>query len=144
MEYLSEHLTYKNTFYQSTVITLTYEPETDILIATWTNGLPLSAGEVHESMHKVIEAINVFQCRKIVIDASNAVALMEDACFKSSLAGFINDLRNANIKKLARIITSYPAREEIFNYLQNELSIPFQLHDFNNKKEAIKWLILNQ
>lgn len=114
--------------------------DTNILMVTWTNSTPYDLVEVQQSIEKVIETINKHQCRKLLIDASEANLPVDDEAITTALTDFAIKLGETGIKKLARIITSDQAREVRVQSIRDKVSLPFQIYDISNREQALHWL----
>jgi hypothetical protein len=126
--------------YQNRLLTLTFMEDTDILMVTWTNSAPYDLVEVQQSIDKVIETINKYECRKLLIDASEANLPVEDEAITTALTDFAIKLGETGIKKLARIITSEQAREVRVQAIRDKFKLPFQIYDISNREQALHWL----
>jgi hypothetical protein len=126
--------------FQNQFITLSYLEEADILIVSWSNSAPYTAVEIENTFDKVIETINKYHCRKLLIDASEANMSMENKEISTALTNFAVKLGETGIEKLARIITSNQSREEGVQSIRSKISLPFQIYDISNREQAIHWL----
>jgi len=127
--------------YQNRLITLNYREDSGILTVTWTNLKPYDLSEVQESTAKVIEMIKIYNCRKILIDASQGHVSMDDETFGTVLTSFVSDLSKSGIQKLARIITSDQKREEQVQAIRSKISPNYQFYDISNREQALHWLM---
>ena len=126
--------------YQNRLLFLTIIEDENILVVTWTDSVPYDAAELQGSIDKVIETINKFQIRKLLIDASEATMAMEDEPIRIVLVGFAQQLSKLGLEKLARIITADQTREARVQSIRDEVFLPFQSYDISNREQALKWL----
>lgn len=126
--------------YQNRLITITYLEEVDILIVSWHTQEPYDAAELHQTIEKVIELINNYHCKKLLIDASEANFSIEDDAVNAALTDFAYKLRETSIRKLARIITADQSRERGVQAIRDKISLPFHIYDISNREQALNWL----
>ena len=126
--------------YQNRLLFLTIIEDEGILVVTWTDSVPYDAAELQASIDKVIETINKFEIRKLLIDASEATMAMDDETIRIALVGFAKQLGKTGVKKLARVITSDQTRETRVQSIREEVSLPFEIYDISNREQALKWL----
>jgi len=126
--------------YENSLITLTFAPETDTLLADWTNLELYSSLEVKQTVQKLIECLNNYNVKNLLINARKGNVGMNDDEYRAIVTGFLNELAKTNIKKLGRVMTSDPLREEKIYTLRQTEVFPFEFEDFRTREEALSWL----
>jgi hypothetical protein len=127
--------------YQNSLITLNYTPETDVLLVEWPSFEPYAILEVMQTLQKLIEVINNYNVRNLLIDASKANINMTGEDYSAIFVELITDLENTHIQKLARVMTPDPLREEKVYTMRQQRIIPYDFRDFRTKEEALNWLV---
>lgn len=128
------------TNYQDRLITLSWMEDVDILSVTWSESVPYNTSEIEQSIDKVIETIKNYNCKKLLIDASEAHFLSDDELLRITLTDFGTKLSKTGIEKVARIITSDQTREARIQTIRTEVSFPFKIYDISNREQALHWL----
>jgi hypothetical protein len=114
--------------------------DVDILSVIWSDAALHNADELQLSIDKVIETIENYKCRKLLIDATAAQLLMNNAILRDALTAFAVKLSKTGVEKVARIITSDQTREERVESIRNEIAFPFKIYDISNREQALHWL----
>src|SRR5688572_29080852 len=126
--------------YENSLITLTFAPETDTLLATWTNAELYSSFEVKQTLEKLIEALNNYNIKNLVIDARQGNVGMGDDEYRTIVIDFLNALSRTPVQKFARVMTSDPLREEKIYTIRQKEVFPYEFEDFKTREDAFSWL----
>ncbi|MFC5270360.1 hypothetical protein ACFPIB_07060 [Adhaeribacter terreus] len=126
--------------YQNSLITIAYMADTDILSVDLASFEPYAALEIKEAIQIVVETLSNYKNKYLLLDASKISTTMPDADYREVINHFVSVIGQTNLQKVARIITSDPLREEVVYTMRENLFLPFQLHDFVSKDEAMHWL----
>ena len=110
------------------------------MIVSWSNSSAYDVLEFRQSIDKVIETINNYHCRNLLIDASEAIISLEDEALAAALSDFATKIGQTGIKKVARIITSSQIREEKVQAIRDEIVLPFEIYDISSREQALHWL----
>ncbi|RDV15455.1 hypothetical protein DXT99_08140 [Pontibacter diazotrophicus] len=86
----------------------------------------------------IIEAVNNYHIRSLLIDCSNSVVEVEDRTYNAIATKFATALRATRLKKLAWVIAP---KARLYSALRQELSPPIKLVGFSGKAEAMEWLL---
>ena len=130
---------------QTSVITLDYNPATDILQVDYPDVVAFQLPEIERSLKLLVNAIRNYDVKKLLLDASKTtieVSPEENTAVTLQLAA---DLVNTRLQKVARIQPADNQRETMAqnNINQVKLSglLPYQLQTFTNKSDAMAWLV---
>lgn len=130
---------------KTSVITLDYNPATDILQADYPDLVSFQLPEIKRSLTLMVEAIRNYDVKKLLLDASKTtieVSKEENHAVAMQLA---TDLVNTRLQKLARIQPINDKREinaqENIRQIKQAGLLPYQLKTFTNKPDAIAWLM---
>jgi len=129
----------------SGMIELDYDPATDILTTSMPDLREFSLPEVKMCLEIVVSNIRNYDIKKLLLDSSGSVVEIDDEAYKAVVAKFTMDLMATRLKKLARVATTSPAREQKSTKLANEIRQEFrttvEFANFPSKPEALKWLL---
>jgi hypothetical protein len=126
--------------YENSLVTLTFAPETDTLTAEWSDQENYSLPEVKQTLEKLIEAINNYDVKNLLIDASKANLNLTNENYRAFVEYLETAFGKTHIQKLARVKTFDPLREEKIYTIRQKVNLPYDFRDFKTKDEAIKWL----
>lgn len=126
--------------YKNSLITISFEPETDILFLDWTNFDKYTILEVEHSIHKLVEIINNYDVKNVLVDASKANIDITIEEYTGIINELVLELGQTRVEKLARIMTLDPIREEVYYKMRQAVNFPFEFEDFKTKDKALAWL----
>ena len=126
--------------YENSLITLAFAPETDTLLATWTNTELYSSFEVKQTLEKLTDVLITYNIKNLLIDARQGNVGMNDDDYRTIVIEFLNELGKTPLRKFARVITSDPLREEKIYTIRQKVVFPFEFEDFRTREEAYSWL----
>lgn len=86
----------------------------------------------------IIEAVQNYHIRSLLIDCSKSVIEVEDSTYNAIARKFSTALKATNLKKLAWVVAP---KAKLYTALTKELSPPIELVGFSGKAEAMKWLL---
>lgn len=127
------------------LITLDYDPATDILSVDLPDVRSFSLGEVERSLQILVDAIINYDIKKLFLDSSKAVVEVDDEAYRRLILKFSMDLMKTRLLKLARIGSAIDHQEQRANMVageirqQQQLAIDFQ--NFRTRTEAVDWLL---
>ena len=132
---------------KTSIITLDYNPATDILQADYPDLIGFQIPEIKRSLTIMVEAIRNYDVKKLLLDASKTtieVSQEESSAITRQLAV---DLVNTRLQKVARIQPVDNNRErtaqENINQIGQAGLLPYQLQTFTHKSDAMAWLMGN-
>ena len=128
--------------HQSSLITLDYEPASDILSLDWPDVKDFLVPEIERELKVLVDTIKHYDVKKLLIDTSKAQVEVNDAAYQAFLSTFANTLKDTRLQKLARVGTSNPEREKITEQAKEASRIDqvMEFQNFNSKTEALAWL----
>jgi hypothetical protein len=128
--------------YKGNLITLEYDPATDILSLDWPDVQDLYVPELEIEVKELIKAINHYDIKKLLIDTSKAILNVQGEVYQTFLTEFARELMTTRLLKIARIGTTDLLREKLVKEsresLPSSLALTFKI--FNTKAEAMDWL----
>jgi hypothetical protein len=128
----------------SGIITLDYNPATDILVSQMPDTREFGFSEVSFCLELIVENIRNYDIKHLLLDSSKSVVGLEAEAYKSLTTKFSRDLMSTRLKKIARVGTTNPQREEqtakLSTELRQELNFPIQFKNFPTQAEALTWL----
>ncbi|TPE41046.1 hypothetical protein [Pontibacter mangrovi] len=126
------------------LITLDYNPATDIM----TVGLPdirtFSAVEVERALQVVVETITSYDIKKLLIDSSQAVVEVDDATYRLIILGFSQALAKTRLQYVARVESARQQQEDraarVTEEAKRKGALSITHRNFPNAAEALEWL----
>jgi len=129
----------------SGIITLDYNPATDVLVTSMPDVREFGMSEVSFCLNLIVENIRNYHIENLLLDSSKSVIEVEDDVYKTITLRFGMDLMNTNLKKVARVGTSDKKREEksanLSSEIRQELKLPIAFKNFTTRAEALEWLV---
>lgn len=129
----------------SGIITLDYNPATDVLATNMPDIYEFSSSEVVYCLELIIESIKGYDIKHLLLDSSKSVIEVEDEAYKAITQNFSLALMSTRLKKIARIGTQDTKREEksvkVASELKQELNLSIDFRNFNDRAEAMDWLL---
>ncbi|KAA9338938.1 hypothetical protein [Adhaeribacter soli] len=128
--------------YQSSLITLDYDPATDILSVNWPDVQELYIPAVKKEVNVLVETIKHYDVKKLLIDTSRAAVDVDEEAYQNFLVSFARELMKTRLIKLARIGTKDQNREQLVNQTRDvtQITQTIAVQVFNTKSEAQAWL----
>ena len=125
----------------SNLITLEYNPATNVLFIVWPNIHEYSLNKVKETIAEVLRTIRHYDVKRLLIDSRRTVMRIDNETYAGLLADFKKELLNTRIKKIARLESGYSAREYQFQEIVSLNKFPISFENFPDKKTALEWLL---
>ncbi len=126
--------------YENSLITLTYAPETDTLLAEWAVQDQYSLPEINQTLEKLVAIMCNYDVKNLLIDASKANFNLTNEDYRAIVEGLETAFGKTHIQRLARVTTSDPLREEKIYTIRKQVNLPYDFRDFKTKEDALKWL----
>lgn len=127
------------------LITLDYDPATDILATTMPDVREFGTEEVAYCLNMIVDSIIGYDIKYLLLDASTSVINVEEEAYKAVSMKFGIDLLDSRLEKLARVGTADSKREEkaakVSAELREEVNLPLEFQNFANREEAMIWLL---
>lgn len=130
--------------YQNSIITLDYNPATDILSVALPDIQAHSVSEVERCLGIIVEHVISYDVKKILLDSSKAVVEVGDEAYRSLILQFSMELLKTRLQKIARIGTPVASQEHRANRVAEEIhqlkpTVAYQ--NFTGKGAALDWLL---
>jgi len=129
----------------SGIITLNYNPATDVLDTSMPDVKQFGLSEVSFCLQLIVESIRNYDIKKLLLDSSKSVVEVEDEPYKAVTTKFGTELMGTRLKKIARVATADARREEksatVSAELRRELNFPVEFRNFTSKAGAMEWLL---
>jgi len=126
------------------LVTLDYDPATDILAVDLPDIRNFGITEVERSLQIVVETITNYDIKKLFLDSSKAIIEVDDEAYRNIILNFSRDLMKTRLKYLARIGSSLASQEKRANKVAQEAiqvtALPILFRNFSNTTEALAWL----
>src|SRR5687768_3138784 len=118
--------------HQSSLITLDYDPATDILSLDWPDVKDFLVPEVERELKVLIDTIKHYDVKKLLIDTSKADVEVNGAEYQVFLTNFANTLKDTRLQKIARVGTSNPEREKLSDQARetSQINLFMEFHSF--------------
>jgi hypothetical protein len=97
--------------YHNSIITLEYEPATDILSVVLPDIKDFTLSEVERCLGIIVEHVISYDVKKIMLDSSKAVIEVDNEAYHKLMLQFGKELMKTRLQKIARIATSLTAQE---------------------------------
>lgn len=94
--------------------------------------------QVSYCLELIIEAVNNYHIRNLLIDCSKSVIEVENGIYNTIAKEFSTALRVTRLKKLAWVVAP---KARLYSALRQELNPPIELMSFSSKTEAMNWLL---
>lgn len=130
------------------IITLDYEPATDVLVTSMPDVRQYGLSEVSVSLGIIVSNIRNYDIKKLLLDASQSVVAVESESYSAVVKKFTLDLMSTRLQKLARVSTTDVLREaptaRIASEVRQELRPTIEHRNFTSPIEALAWLLEKQ
>ncbi|QHL88889.1 hypothetical protein GU926_16215 [Nibribacter ruber] len=126
--------------FQNGLLTLDYEPSTDILFVEWPDIQAFVMPEIKQALQILVDHIKNYDIKRLLIDASKTNLEVQTEEYTVLLKEFGTNLMTTRLEKLARIQTGSGSRENSVQQARKETQFTVRLENFTNKEEALDWL----
>ena len=125
--------------------TIIAQPENEpMLVVSWFDYDPFMRLSFETYFFNIIEHINQFDVKKLVLDCSFRRHSPSEDDFREIFELFFSGLSATKLEKLARICPPDPVKSLKYNRLleriKDELNLRFELRNFKNKESAFSWI----
>lgn len=130
--------------YSNSIVTLNYDPSTDILSVTLPDFSSFTIGEVERSFQIIVENVKNYDIKNLLLDSSRSVIDVEDTEYKRVVIDFSKELARTRLGKLARVESTIAAKELLAASVTADIQLaesnPVDFRNFTNEQEAMQWL----
>jgi hypothetical protein len=132
--------------YPDNLLALDYNIGTDTLTVKWPSLTTASVPELKVAIHKLIDAVNHYDVKRLLIDSSKSKVDIPEAVYKPIVFGLIQALAQTRLEKMARVLPEDEVREIRLRTYHEEMTsqkmYTFQTSEFISQKVAQQWLSL--
>jgi hypothetical protein len=96
--------------------------------------------EVRQGLQVLVNFARNFRVSNLLLDSSEYIFNLEQVNYQIILSQFLRALQSTYIKRVARIKTSDPEREQLITKLSETLKPEIILQNFKDKAGAMVWL----
>lgn len=133
--------------FQNSIIKLDYNPATDILEVAYPDLHGFLVPEIKHSINTLVENVKNYDVKKILLDSTKTVISVTDEESREVTTCLATGLIKTRVQQIARLQSPSTTVEKTaqgnIRHIQESLSLPFQLKNFNSKADAIEWLMSN-
>ncbi|MFC6997566.1 STAS/SEC14 domain-containing protein [Rufibacter roseus] len=126
--------------YQSGILTLDYDPATDILFVEWPDMQHVLLPEIRQALKVLVDHIRNYDIKRLLIDSTKANIDLEGEEYKEVLKEFGLNIMTTRLQKLARVLTKDKKREQQVEQVKQEINLTVELRTFTQRTEALAWL----
>lgn len=131
--------------YSDALVDLYYYAEKGILYAAWREHKPYCADDVKKAFMAVVGSAREHQIKHILLNFADNTQNLTEKEYKTVLAQLTVGLLPTTIQKVACIGSNENVREKrimrSFDKIKASLNMPLQFRFFNNRAEALQWLL---
>lgn len=122
----------------SGVVTLNYDPATDILATSLPDVTPRELPQVRYCLGLIAEGVRNYDIKSLLMDCSKSVVEDEGETHKALARQLSTDLMKTRLRKLAWVAATNAG---LCLELRRELSLSIEFRNFSSKAEAMGWLL---
>ncbi|MHC2992812.1 hypothetical protein OB13_14940 [Pontibacter sp. HJ8] len=128
------------------IITLDYNPATDILETSMPDVTHFRLSEVEMCLDVIITNIRIYDIKKLLLDSSNSIVDIDedDEAYKAIAMNFGMALMGTRLKKIARVESTDSEREAKSAEVRQQANLPMEFRNFSNRTDAMNWLLEKQ
>lgn len=126
--------------YQSGILTLDYDPATDILFVEWPDMQHVVLPEIKQALKVLVDHVRNHDIKRLLIDSSKANIDLDGDDYKELLKEFGMNIMSTRLQKLARVLTADKNRERQVEQAKQEIGLTVELKSFTDREEALNWL----
>lgn len=130
--------------FENSILKLDYNPATDILEVKYPDLHGFLLPEIKHSIDIMTDIIKNYDVKKLLLDSTNtSISVSEDESREVAVY-LAAGIARTRVQKVARIQSSSASVEKTaqgnIRHLKEEKTLPFELHNFSAKQEALNWL----
>ena len=132
--------------YSDEIIILDYYPDHDILTVTLQQEREYPVTEVRKAFISIVAGIRENNVSRLLLDFRRNTLDLTEAEYKASIAQLAVGILHTPLKKVARVGTSNPVREQkiqnTYEGIKDAVPFPIAVKMFSDRAEAMEWLKL--
>lgn len=130
--------------HQDDLLALNYDVRTDILNVRWPDIKDTPVADLEASFQKLLNAVNHYDVKKLLIDSSKSVVTMDDKIYKPLVFKLVFALNATRLEKMARVMSENDLRESRLKSYAAEMryqeTLRFAAREFATQPLALAWL----
>ena len=130
--------------YHDNLITLDYDPVTDVLVVQWPDIQKFSLAEIGEAFNRLVNHIKRYDVKKLLIDSGKTNTDVNNKDYLALIYRLGKAFSNTRLEKVARVVTSNAVWEGQLSGNIEKLRTDYQslieYRNFDNKEAALAWL----
>ncbi len=130
--------------YSDHLLELDYATAPDILFVQWQANKLHTIEQVKKAFFSIVAATREHRIERILLDLSATQAFSETE-YNAIIAQLVVGLRPTAIRKVARVGTTDPVREQkvasTYQQIQAAVELPFEYESFKSRIDALTWLM---
>ncbi|MFC6996642.1 hypothetical protein [Rufibacter roseus] len=131
--------------YDNGIIKLDYNPATDILEVAYPDLVGYMLPEIKNSIDTLVDFLISYDVKRMLLDSSRTTIAVSQEESREITVYLVAGLTKTRMQKLARLQSESVAVENTasnnVSHIKQQGLLPFPLENFNNKAEAVEWLI---
>ncbi|MBB6609946.1 hypothetical protein H7F15_02760 [Pontibacter sp. Tf4] len=131
--------------YSDHIIRLEYDPACDLLLTSLTVAREYDVKEVRSAFLSIITHVNEYNITSLLLDFTRNTLDLQAGEYKVTVAQLTVGLLQTSLRKVARVSTADPIREEkiasMLQDIQTAVPLPIQVKMFPTKEAALQWLL---
>jgi len=134
--------------FQNSLIRLDYTPATDILVIEYPDLHGYLLPEIKNSINILVENVRNYDVKKLLLDSTRTISSVTEEESREVATHLAKGLMKTRVQKVARLQSASTTVEKLaegnLKHIQEAEALPFQLKNFTNKADALKWMQGNQ
>lgn len=130
--------------FDNSLIRLDYDPATDILVVEYPDLHDFLLTEIKRSIDTLVDTVKHYDVKRIMLDSTRTIISVSDEESREIALYLTAGLMRTRISKVARVqspsATVEATAEGNIRHIKESISLPFDLQNFTNRKEAVEWL----
>jgi hypothetical protein len=125
--------------FQNSLITLKYNPVTDIVEIDYPDLHDYLLPEIKHSIDALVESVRNYDVKKLLLDSSQTIVSVREEESREVALYLAQGLVQTRVQPLSAVIET--RAQENVQHVQKVWSLPFQLRHFTVKADALTWLM---
>lgn len=130
--------------FDNSLIRLDYDPATDILAVEYPDLHDFLLTEIKRSIDTLVDTVKHYDIKRILLDSTQTIISVSDEESREIALYLTAGLMRTRISKVARVQSPSATVEATakgnIRHIKESISLPFDLQNFTDKKEALLWL----
>ncbi len=132
----------------SGIITLDYNPTTDVLVTSMPDVRAVALAEVKYCLSLIVDTIRHYHITNLLLDARQSIMEVNETDYQAITTQFAQDLMRTRLQKIARVHTQNAPREarsaQTAQDLRQNHHFTIRVQTFGTPEEAFVWLLAKE